>query len=317
MLRLFLGLEDGLAAVVVDDLPVLWRRFKLTRGDEAAAIISACRAVNSLGPACGIEPAFESVVIHGRDEIQPLIEVDWLRKQIGVPSTWLPGPSWDDGETAYGLARGCLVFEERFLDLSRNSKRVSRKSIEVPIRTLIYQALVLACMALFLFTTYVNEDRKLAEVRTRVAQLGAVSTVSETDLEQERKDLKDRLGSVQSFLQSRVVWTAHARSITNTLSDGVRLTFMQGAAALESGKKKRTRNNTPPTQLILQGEAPVRYDGRTPPEINSFIAALQRDESLMKVFPEVTFSELRIAESNRGKSQAALFTVELKKSGVK
>lgn len=317
VLRLFLGSEDGLAVAVVDNLPVLWRRFTLTRGDEAATIIAACRAVYSLGPACGIDPAFESVVIHGRDEIQPLIEVDWLRKQIGVPSTWLSGPPLDPGEAAFGLARGCLVFEEHFFDFSRASKRLVEKSIEIPVRTLIYQSIVLACVALFLFTTYVNEERKLAEMRTRVAMMGVVSTVSDAELEKERSDLKDRLASLQRFLQSRVVWTAHTRSITDKLGEGVHLTFMQGAAALPLGSTNRNRRKTPARQLMLQGSAPVRYDGRTPPEINTFVTALQRDEPLAKVFPELTLSELRIEETNRGNSPSARFTVELKKAGKK
>ena len=103
-LRIFLGESQGLAVLAVANAPFVWRYFDLPRGDEALAIISTVRIIQTLGKPCGIESTVNVVMIHGRAELRGLVGLEELEQQAGVHVSWFEEPKLNDSSVAFGLA---------------------------------------------------------------------------------------------------------------------------------------------------------------------------------------------------------------------
>ena len=274
VIRFFLSDAQALAVLVVNDLPVVWRTFSLPRGDEASAILSACRGLATVSKDCGIESPLDTVMIHGRPDLARLVEVDWVQEQTGVALRWFPRPRLDSAEAAFGLALGCFSQHERAFDLARSLKpRVSLGEL-FPWREAVLQAALLVCMALFLAHRLASMNDRCVTVRTQNAQSPWMVSLEDTQLQRERQELTQQVVAVRKFLDSRITWTSYGRDLAASLPANVFLTSLQGDCELESSGKKGGKVK-PKKSLVLRGAVAVPEDGLVPHEIDRFLDTLR------------------------------------------
>ena len=170
VLRLVLGEKQALAVLAANDLPLVWRYFSLPRGDEASAMLSVSRSLQTMSRLCGVESPLDGVILHGRSDLSRLLDVDWVQQEMGVPVKWHDGPELDDSQVAFGLALGCLRDNQNAFDLSRSLKpRASFREI-LPLREAALQAALLLCMAVLLAMRYGSLNRSYLATRAKYAR---------------------------------------------------------------------------------------------------------------------------------------------------
>jgi hypothetical protein len=201
ILRVFLNETEGTAMLAVRNQMVLWRDFRLTPGDEANAILAACRTLESLSPHCGIDSKPDAVEIHGRLELKPLVNFDWVEEQLSCPIRWHSNPTPDAGTTAFGLALGGVEDQSQLFDLARTVKPEETARIGFPWRAVAYQALVVLSMAIFLSMHYQQVSTKHQHQLVQNRNHPWLAETTELDLRKQKKDAEIRLSAIRVFLE--------------------------------------------------------------------------------------------------------------------
>ncbi|MCD0461071.1 hypothetical protein [Roseiconus lacunae] len=95
--RLFVG-ETSLLGVMTQGANLVhWQSQPLPRGEEERGIALIAKAIESEARAKGFEPSTEGIRIHGRHELQSLIDSTWLQKNLSRGYEWLDGPAMNPG----------------------------------------------------------------------------------------------------------------------------------------------------------------------------------------------------------------------------
>jgi Tfp pilus assembly protein PilN len=306
--RLILGDARLLAILVADGLPVVWRTYGLRAGDEAAVILSAVRSLTAISKDCGIESSIEAVVLHGRFDLARLLDVDWMEEQIGASLKWYHEPALDGSQVAFGLALGCLNHNESAFDLSHSLRPKPALREIFPWRGAFLQVALLLCMAVFLADRLHTLNDACLALRTQNAQHLWMESLDEQQLEKERNDLKQKVAAVRKFLDSRITWTSHQRTLAACLPDNTFLTSLQGACKLSSSGKGTSRAN-PDNSLVLRGAVSVPEEGPVPREIDRLLDTLRAHPILTRDFPVVEMADLKQMKSANDGSALASFTV--------
>lgn len=312
VIRYFLHDNKGLAVLTVKGLPIVCRQFTMCRGDEATAIVSTGRSLLTIGTHCGIESSLDAVMIHGRDDLQRLLDVGEMRVQLGTDINWLAGPSLDNGEIASSLAFGCTGENDSTFDLARTLKRKTTLWELFPVREALLQAALLLLMAWFLIyrTQCVNHD--CAELaRENIQTIDPSRTQAE--LEEQRNNLQQQVSGVRSFLKNRLIWTAFERELAAGLPDNVYLTSFQGSSALASNGKRRSGNSS----LVLRGAVSIPQTGLIPHEIDRLLNTLRDNTMLQRAFPVVELAALKRLNNASNNTSTAMFTVVCLPKGAK
>lgn len=307
-LRLFLSDTQGLAVLVANNLPLVWRSVSLPRGDEASALLSVNRSLETMGRLCGVESPLDVVMLHGRPDLARLLDVDWLEEQMGVPIKWFEGPALDDSEVASGLALGCLRDNESAFDLSRSLKPRASLWELFPLREAVLQAAVLLCMAVLFGMRYGSLNRSYLAAQAQNAQHPWMASLQTAQLEKEKRELQQKVGAIQRFLDSRISWTSYARDLGGCLPANAFLTSFQGVSELASGSKKGAAAK-PKKSLVLRGAASIPQDGSMPHEIDRFLDTLREHPLLKRDFPMVELADLKQSRHASDGTAVALFTV--------
>jgi hypothetical protein len=308
VLRLFLGDTQALAALVVDNLPIVWRWLPLRRGDEASTILSAARSLLAVSRDCGIESPLDAVMLHGRSDLPRLLDMDWMGEQMKAPIQWFAGPPLEDSQVALGLALGCVTQGDCAFDLSHSLKpRVSLWEL-FPWRQAALQAALLLCLALFLADRCRGLNDDCLACQAQNSQYLWMESLSEAQLQQEKSDLTQKVASVRKFLESRVTWTACQRALAACIPDEVFLTCFQGVSEFGADKKKATTAQ-PKKSLVLRGSAVVSQDGLVPQEIDRFLDVLRAQPTLARNFPVVELADIKQAEAKGDEAPLASFTI--------
>jgi hypothetical protein len=289
----------------VGDFPFLWRFFDLTRGDEATAILSVCRSLETLGQYCGVDSTLSAVAIHGRSDLGNVLDFEWLVDEIGTRVQWLDEPGLNDSAMAYGLALGCLTEYDHAFDLARSSKPTPSVWELVPWGEMAIQAALLIWMGVFLG----QRSQRLTDSYRRASEQNARHTwavaLSQGQLEADKKDLEQKVSAVRKFLESRVVWSSYTRDIATRLPPRAALTSFQGTSELSAGSEKKLGAPISKKSLVIRGAAPTRDGGSTPPEVDEFLDSLRGHPLLKRDFPLVELADLKQSASS---SQAAATT---------
>jgi len=308
VMRIFLSDTQALAVLVVSHLPVVWRTFSLPRGDEASAILSACRALATVSKDCGIQSPLDAVMLHGRPDLARLVEVDWVQEQVRVELKWLAGPPLDGDEAAFGLALGCLSQHETAFDLARSLKpRVSLGAL-FPWREAVLQAALLVCMALFLANRLASVNDRYVTVQTQNAQRSWMAGLEDAQLQREKQELTQKVVAIRKFLDSRIAWTSYGRDLAASLPPNVFLTSFKGDCELQSSGRKRG-SAKPKKSLVLRGAVAVYEDGLVPHEIDRFLDTLRGHPTLKRDFPVVELAGLKQSQRMGNDTPVAYFTV--------
>jgi hypothetical protein len=309
VLRIFLGETEGLAALTASQTPLVWRPFGLTRGDEAAALLSTIRSLQTLGKYCGVDSACDAVVIHGRTDLRGLLEFEWLQEQIGCKTQWCDGPSLDHATVALGLAIGGLDSEALAFDLSRPLKPPAMLRDVFPWGEAALQGALLLCLGLFLGQRSNHMKQSYSAVQDQLARQAGLSSQSEQQLERQKKELEQRVSAVRRFLDSRVVWTSYMREIPARLPANTFLTSVQGHFELESSGKEKGGKAKPKKSLVLRCSAAIPPDAAAPHEIDNFLDELRELPVLKKHFPVIELADLKQFQREGDTHPSALFSV--------
>jgi hypothetical protein len=309
VLRVFLGPKHGLAVQAAGSLPFVWRSFQLPCGDEASALLSTCRSLQSLNKVCGIDSPLDAVMIHGRPDLRTLLDFEWLQQQIGTRTDWFDDPGLDNSAIALGLAIGCLNPDERAFDLAKTSKPKTHVWELIPWGELAVQASMLLGLGLFLNERWTNLDRGFRAIRAQIAQHDWSASLPEQELEKEKADLQQKVAAIRKFVNSRVVWTAYAREIPERLPANTALTSFHGTSDLGSVGDKQDSKAKAKKLLVLKGAATVPSDGSTSTEIDQFLESLRGHPMLKRDFPIVELADLKQARAAGQSGQLASFSV--------
>jgi hypothetical protein len=308
VVRLILGDAHVLAALVVDDLPVLWRQVPLRQGDEAATLLSVTRSVMAVSKDCGVQSPLDAVMIHGRTDLLRLLDVEWVESQLGATVQWLRDPPLESGQVAFGLALGCLGQEERAFDLSHSLKRSPSLWEVFPWRQVAIQVGLVLCLAFVLFDHSNTLTDSYDAIRVQNSQHFWMESLQDAQLIKERDELRQKVAAVRKFLRSRIAWSTHQRAVAACLPENVYLTSFQGVSELGEAKKKPGQGR-PKQSLVLSVAAPMAEDGVVPPEVDRFVDQLRAHPAITADFPVVAMADLKQQESKRDGARLSSFTV--------
>lgn len=303
--RVFLNDTQLLAVLAQGVKPVVWRSVPLAPGDEASAILAVVRCLTSVAPPCGVDRVPDAVVVHGRRDLERLVDVPWLAEHVGQPIRWLDEPAFTGSDIAHGLGLRGLEERDDVFDLAREQRQRPPLWQLFPWREAVaYAALLLVMAGLFLCRC---RQLEVAVASAHEAADHLVSpTVATSDLQRERTDLQARVAAVKKFLDSRIVWTTPLRELAKSLPDNIYLTSLQGDAEYPAkdgqGSAKRT--------LVIKGAVALSADGVIPPEVDRVMETIRNHPAIAAAgLPLVELADLKRLQRLGGGGEMALFTV--------
>jgi hypothetical protein len=294
--------------LVVNNLPVVWRQLNLQQGDEGSTILSTCRSLSIISRDCGIASPLDVLMLHGRPDLSRLVDMDWLRDQLGVPVRWAAGPLLSPGEIAFGSALGCRHSRDDTFDFARSSRpRASFREI-FPWRLAVVQAALVIGMLLFLLNRYSGLQDTYSALEVQNAENTRTASLQHAQLEREKADLEMRIAAVQKFLGTRVPWTFYERQMAGCLPTSAFLTSFEGLSELESTGPKGGPEK-PKKSLAIQGTVLLPPNGLMPPDVDLFLNQLRAHPTLKRDFPVVEMTALKQGQRRANETPAAGFTI--------
>lgn len=309
VLRIFLGTEQGLAVLAVNNAPFAWRYFTLRAGDEGTSMLSAIRTLQTLSKPCGIESPVDVVMVHGRAELRELVESEQFQAGLGRPTLWRDGPVLDDAAIAQGLAIGCLADNSAGFDLARTLKPPRSLWEIFPWGETLLQGALMLCMGLFLADRSGSLERTYAAVKMNIAEHKWLESATEPELQKEKTVLVQKIEAIRKFLATRVLWTPYARDIPKRLPANATMTGFEGQCDLEISGKKKEAGLKSKKSFILRLSAPFGPDGKSPKEMDDFIQALHEHPLLKRDALIVNAPEITRYQPLPGSQATALMTI--------
>jgi hypothetical protein len=295
ILRVFLGPQEALATLTVAGFPIGWRSVTLSPGSEGITILSAARTLQSQSKFHGLETTADYVMIHGQPDLQARLEAESLPSELGTRVLWNAGPEPDGPTIARGLAMGCLAQNVATFDLARLMKPRALLRDIFPWGELSCQIAIVILMALFFYrhSEQVNIDYLSAKAQCAQSKTLAGSTV--TQLTDEKKLLTQKTEAIQSFLNSRTLWTNYLRNVATLLPPNVRISQIKGTSSLQTGRSGGEKKT-----FSLTAESAVMPDGTVPREIGEFLVTLRNHPMLKREFPVVQLSNVTQSQTRSG-----------------
>ena len=308
VLHVFLNGTQGLAVLAAAALPVAWRKFALPAGREAPEISSVERTLRALGKHYGIEAPLDAVVIYGRGDLHAQLEEEAAAEGAGNLVRCHEGPALDGAEIAFGLALGCLNQNQPAFDLSRTLKPRASIGEIFPWGEMALEVALMICLGLLLAGRTAVLARTAEAVLAEKAGHPCLATTAPEKLEKEKSELKEKVGAVEKFLATRILWTAYTHDLPARLPTNAQLVSLQGICELEYFGKKEGAIK-PKKSFIMRAMAPLGPNGSMPHEIDGFLNAL-RNHPLLKIdFPQVVLADIKRYQVLSGSPPMASFSV--------
>ncbi|MFV1968891.1 MAG: hypothetical protein ACC628_26025 [Pirellulaceae bacterium] len=311
--RLFLNNTHVLAVLTAKGQPLLWRQSQLPRGDEASTLLAVVRSLATISEHSGLAIPPEVVVIHGRSDLSRLLDIEWMREQIGLPMHWLDDPAMDHAQIAMGLAEGGLSDTEISFDLAKSFAPQRPLWQSFPWREAIVNVALIAVMVLFVSYHLLLVEDAHAAASIRNAQ-SAMASRTIQELEEEKKDLKQRVSSMQKFLDGRIVWTNYERQLAANLPEGIFMTSMHGVSEFASTSTSKSKQKK---HLVLKCAVSLPKSGLIPYEVDRLLNTLRDDPKLNRDFPVIELAELKQLKRADNDQTLAMFTLVCLPKGAK
>ncbi|WP_148080059.1 hypothetical protein [Roseimaritima ulvae] len=300
--RVILSRERILAVICKGFTPVHWHEMDLPPGDEASGIVSVVRAAITGASTCGLNEAPERIVLHGRKELRPLIDMQWLHSQLPVELRWLDEPAADAPGMVRALADNLLAGEPGQFDLARIHRAATPLWDLIPWREVVGYAAVAAI--LFLSLQFRHNDQTAQ--RTALLATSPVALDSHADVRARQTELQAQAANLSKFLDNRVHWAPHLRTIVNQLPPHTQLTEIRGSAALRNQKKS---SRSMPATLVLRGTCSLDDEGNVPASLDRFVEQLRAQPALAEAFPHIELSDVRRTRQQQTGIDGAEFSV--------
>lgn len=301
--RVFLGRTRLLAVMCRGIRPIHWQSLPLPPGDEAMGIVSAIRSLETAANACGLDRTPDTVVIHGRPELQTLTDRQWLNDSLHSNMRWVDSPMLDGESVARTLADRLLVPEDDGFDLVREHRDPLQLRRMIPYREIVGYVLVACVLAVLLF------------MRVGTAKTDYVALVSSAPPmivdgkhpKKERDLLNGKATAVSTFLDKRIRWTRLLVEVTEKLPPDVLLTSIVGSAPMAKTSGRST-SKTPAT-LVLQAECGLGAGGSLPQSLDGLAESLHALESVSPHFDSVQLGNVRRMQARDSTEERAAFSV--------
>jgi hypothetical protein len=163
----------------------------------------------------------------------------------------------------------------------------------------------LVAATLFLQHRLESHRTEVATVRAADAGFAWAAKLPIQKLQEEKKNLEQRVESIRSFLASRSIWTNYSRDLSGRLPPELAMVSVVGNHELEASG---TKTSKPKHSLVLHLNAPIPKTGTMPREIDAFLRTLRDDALLKREFPDIELADLRRTYGS-GKSPIASFSV--------
>lgn len=306
-MRCFLSDREGLAVLIADRVPIVWRSFEMPRGDEASAVVSVGRALMTISKHCGIETELGGVLLHGRLDLARLVDRAWIEGQLQAGIDWLDDPALEPSAIALSVAVGCFDDQDTF-DLARTLKPPLTFRQLFPLSECVLHGLMWLALALILSARWLNLSEQSAAMGVWNSQ-HAASDHSLAELKAEKAELEQKVAAVEKFLANRVVWTEFERELGAALPENVFLTAFHGTSELgiTGGKSKHAAK--PKKSLILRAGVSIPQSGLVPHEIDRLLNSLRENPLLKSQFPVIELDGLKQSKATRDQNATATFTV--------
>jgi len=300
--RVLLGENGGLSILVVNGRPVLWRRFALTKNQEAVSIASAVRhvevhALSNLGVR-----GVTGILVQGSVE-ESL--VDRLRQEVAAEVRAAPGPGKDAAAYSLALALSARKKESSDrIDLFKAIRPPPTLTEMFPRKLAMGMAMAAAAMALVMWYMLTNLEGEHQGLCTQNASYKWAQSVRTDVINGDRKSLSDEVTAVQQFLGTRAIWSNYLRDLPTRLPSNSCLQSFNGQYELKSMGKSTQRVNR---SLVMCGMVRFSDRGGAPKEIDAFLESLRGAELLKRTFPIVNLAEIKWRKD--AAADIALFTI--------
>jgi hypothetical protein len=300
--RVLMGKDGGLSILVINGRPMLWRRFALTKNQEAVSIASAVRhlEVHALGN-LGIR-GVSGIFVQGNMEDSL---ADRLRQEVAAEVMAAPGPEKDAAAYSLALALSARKKQSDRIDLFKAIRPPPTLSEMFSRKLAVGMAMAAAAMALVMWYTLTNLEGEHQGVCTQNASYKWAHSVRTDVINGERKSLSDEVSAVQQFLGTRAIWSNYLRDLPTRLPSNSCLQSLNGQYELKStGKNSTQRVNR---SLVMCGMVRFSDRGGAPKEIDAFLESLRGAELLKRTFPIVNLAEIKWRKD--AAADIALFTI--------
>jgi hypothetical protein len=303
VVRVFMGQTDLLTVLAFGSQPIVWRTSPLAHGDEAATILALVRSLMTVAGPCGVERNPDAVIVHGRPDLERLVDVAWIRQRLGITFRWVHGPEFCGGDIAHGLALRGLEEESTGFNLAPQYAQ-GRSLLEMfPWRQAAACAAALVVMAGLMWRRS-EQVAKAAQTADEAAAQLVDAAIPLTELERRKKDLQTRVTAVEKFLDSRVLWSRHFREIAGSLPENIFLTSFDGASDFQ------TKTGAPGKRvLVIKGAVSLSASGLVPHEVDRVVDRIRGNANLVKDFPVVELADLKQFRQTGDTVEMALFSV--------
>lgn len=301
--RVLLGETSLLAVMSRGAKPIHWQSLPLPAGDEATGIVSAIRSLETAASACGLDRTPDTFVIHGRSELQTLIDQNWLESSLEGSMRWVDSPTLKGADVAQAAADRLLSEEDDGFDLVRQHRDPLKLHRVVPYKEIAGYLLAASVLGAILWgrlDTLRNEQTALVTSAPPMVADG-------TNPKSEKEQLSSRASAVSQFLDKRVHWSHVLGEITAALPEDMRLESIAGSAPI--AKKSRKQTKSTPTTLVLAAECKLQEDGSLPESLNTLAEKLHQLESVKPHFESVELSDVRRVKSMETGMTSAAFSV--------
>jgi hypothetical protein len=280
ILRIFLGADEGVAILTINDLPLAWRCFAIPSFSEGMAILSAARTLMSQSRYYEMETPLEYAIVHGRADLHERLQKEGLPSEIGTRMIWYEGPDLTSETMAYGVALGCVDQSSAAFDLSRLMKPTASLRDIFPWGELACECVLIALMGLCMLHQNERVRAACTAMQMRCDGNKVLASADVPKLEAEKKNLKEKIDSLHQFLDYRVIWTSNLRNVMAQFPPTIQLMTLSGGSGLQvPGPGKRSLQLGASTNLLPRGAVP--------PAVFRFIASLRNDPVMQKNFDKV------------------------------
>jgi hypothetical protein len=301
--RVFLGRTRLLAVMSRGVRPIHWQSLPLPPGDEAMGIVSAIRSLETAANACGLDRTPDSVVIHGRPELQTLTDRKWLADSLQANLRWVESPMLDGESVARTLADRLLVSDEDGFDLVREHRDPLQLRRVIPYREIVGYVLVacvLACLLCLRVGAVQTEHTALVSSVPPIVADGC-------NPKSERDQLNGKANAVSSFLDKRIRWSGVLADVARSLPEEIRLTNILASAPMKKSGGRGTKSA--PATLVLQAECGLGDAGSMPQSLDGLAESLHALESVGPHFDSVQLGNVHRMRTRDKDEERAAFSV--------
>jgi hypothetical protein len=296
-LRLLVDGRNMMAELVCGAQPLLWRSMELSESETWEQIVSMVRSFESYATQHLNVTGVDAIILEGSN-VKELGER--LAGDLGERFSVVEGPGPTPATIANGLAIGGLDWEKPAPDLAAALAPPPELWDLVPRGEVAVLFAVIVCMALWLYSqgsTAVNDAIRAEEINGKNSLLSA--TGEDTKLKEEKKIAGTQVQAVTTFLNNRILWTEYLNQLSGRIPSGVQFVTFQGEYELTTGAERGERKAK--KGLMLNFSAMCPRNKPAPPEVDQLLENVKTAPAIVRDFPNVTLTTLRVNKGNDGR----------------